>query len=252
MINFNIPKKDIDYLFKQINKKIDGIKAVASPTVMTSFAKAAFEITGFAFLKAVDNAAVRNKGRFHHVYEWGTAGDPRGNVGNPAERLFYLKRSGVLYGDLVIESKFKKSVTVQPMPPEFLIPGKTGRIVTRRMPFWNKAEVMEENIPIQMTRAEGFFPFIKNDGGSRRLGFARSVSIMNPGGPKTTHAFRDFMLEWYNSKMPAQVFRQSGFLEEVERRVALELENAGGNKDSVRRVIEGILRDNGMDVKEVW
>jgi hypothetical protein len=127
-----------------------------------------------AFYEYLDVLARTNPGMLHHVYEWGEAG-------NPGARLVELKK--VLAGKKVeIASEFIMSTTIPENGSE---------------PFWNKAEVMEEGITVQVNEVSAQALFFQIDGEE----FFRTgpIVIENPGGEQVRGSFVRAFEEFYNN-----------------------------------------------------
>lgn len=226
MIKLTINK---DVFISEIQQRIDAAKELVAPTVLQEIAKASFTILGERFVTAVDREAVRNPKKLHHVYEWGKLGSPSG-------RLFVIRRSGILGGTLVMSTSFTASRAPVPIPPELQNPGATGKSVTARSIFKNKAEVMEAGNPVSF-EAKRIITFLGTEGqvfvkpGTR-------ITIMNPGGMQTKNAFRDFMVSWY-TEHSAIIMDASGYYEKVASEAAAVI-TAGGGISAVRQAVARI------------
>lgn len=127
-----------------------------------------------AFYDYLDGLARTNPGMLHHIYEWG-------QVGNPAERLVELK--AIFAGsEAEIDADFLQSSTV----PE----GGTE-------PFYEKATVMEEGIPVTIQATEAKAMFFEYQGQEFfRVG---PIVIENPGGEGVRGSFVNAFEEFYNN-----------------------------------------------------
>jgi hypothetical protein len=135
MIKLQIDQKSLNNLNKQLELKVEAIGELTKGPILNDIAKAAFVLISKRFLIATDTHSRLNPKKMHHIYEWNKVGDPLG-------RLFILERSGILNGKLMISTKFMPSRMPVPIPTELQTPGSTGRSVTTRHIFRNKAEVM--------------------------------------------------------------------------------------------------------------
>lgn len=135
-------------------------------------AVAAMSVEGF--YDYMDSLARVHPDMLHHVYEWG-------QVGNPNARLFELKTA--LAGDkAVITAELLESRTIQPGSNE---------------PFREKAEIMEEGIPVTINEVNAEALFFQIDGEEYfRLG---PITIENPGGEATRGSFVHAFETFYNS-----------------------------------------------------
>jgi len=222
---------------------LGGLEELKNPSVLTQLSKAIFSITGERFVIDVDNYARLNPKKMHHVYEWG-------QIGSPAGRLFVVERSQILYGNLVVSTNFLQSKMPVPISPELLTPGKTGKVVSRRNIFRNKAEVMESGTPVSFS-AKRVLAFMGNNG----ITFIKpgtQVNILHPGGINTKNAFASYMLEWYTTKANT-VMDASGFYESLANDVsnALNSSTAKGSLSAVRNAVTNLVNkvDLGATIK---
>jgi hypothetical protein len=127
-----------------------------------------------AFYEYLDVLARTNPGMLHHVYEWG-------ETGNPGARLVELKK--VLAG--------KKAEVVSDFLQSTSIPENGSE------PFWNKAEIMEEGITVQVNEVSAQALFFQVDGEE----FFRTgpIIIENPGGEQVRGSFVRAFEEFYNN-----------------------------------------------------
>ena len=127
-----------------------------------------------AFYDYLDVLARTNPGMLHHVYEWG-------EVGNPEGRLVELKKR--LAGKSVnIDSEFVSSNSIPEGGSE---------------PFYAKAEIMEEGIPITVQAVEARAMFIQYQGDE--FFTAGPIVIENPGGEAVRGSFVNAFEEFYDS-----------------------------------------------------
>lgn len=125
------------------------------------------------FYRYLDSLAATNPELLHHVYEWGS-------VGNPQQRLFELK--SILTGKKAkIEANFLPSESISDSSTE---------------PFVNKATVMEEGITVVVNNTEAKALFFEIDGQE----FFRTgpIVIENPGGESVRGQFVSQFEEFYN------------------------------------------------------
>ncbi len=126
------------------------------------------------FYEYLDQLARVNPGMLHHVYEWGRVGDSN-------SRLFDLK---------IKISKNNAMITSDFLPSE--IPSDTSN-----EPFYNKATIMEEGIPVVIQEVEAQALFFEIDG----VEYFRTgpIIIENPGGPEVRGSFVQQFEEFYNT-----------------------------------------------------
>jgi len=231
---------DTKQLMEEVQNKLAGVKALTSPSVLEELGKATFAITGERFMKAADNYARRNPKKMHHVYEWGS-------IGNSTKRLFVLERSSVIGGDLIISSRFLPSKMPVPINPELLSPGRTGKIVSRRSIFKDKASVMESGNMVSFT-ARRVLAFMGGNG----MVFIRpgtTINIAHPGGIQTKGSFESFMYDWY-VRNGNTIMDSSGVYEKIANDVSLVLSTNGQKVSQVKTAVAKIANSisGGMDV----
>jgi hypothetical protein len=240
MIKLTINRKQIDDMFAEINSKVLGIESLASPTVLQEIAKATFAITGKQFVKAVDRYAALNPKKMHHVYEWG-------KVGRVRSRLFVIERTRILGGDLQVSSKFLTSKVPVPVPSELKLPGKTGKFVSSRSIFRNKATVMESGKPVTF-QAKKILAFMGSNG-PVFVAPGTIIHIGSPGGKGTKNAFSEFMVRWYTTNTNS-VMDASGFYEKMVENVSITLSKQNAGIAAVRRTVAA-LADKASGGKSV-
>jgi len=136
----------------------------------------------------IDSNARSNKDALHHIYEWY-------KVGSPDARLYNIKYT-VSNSGLSFYASFKQSTSI-----------KNGSNV----PFYNKAKIMEEGIPVTIfpKRSE---VLVFEDGGNTI--FTKSpIEVSNPGGSRVRGSF-DKIVDMFFLKYYTQAFlRTSGVYE---------------------------------------
>jgi hypothetical protein len=136
-----------------------------------------------AFYEYLDVLAKTNPGMLHHVYEWG-------QVGDPGSRLVRLKK--ILAGKKVeVDADFLPSTSIPDNGSEA---------------FWNKAEIMEEGITVEVNEVSAQALFFQIDGEE----FFRTgpIIIENPGGEQVRGSFVRAFEEFYNNYLD-QVYLRS-------------------------------------------
>jgi len=230
---------DTKQLVESLDNITAGLEELTQPQVLDQVSRAVFSITGERFMVDVDNYARMNPKKMHHVYEWG-------KIGDKSARLFVLERKSILDGSLLISTKFLPSRMPVPINPELLNPGRTGKSVSRKSIFANKAEVMESGAPVSFA-AKRVLAFMGNNG----IAFIRpgtQVNILHPGGVQTKNAFAEYLLEWYTEK-GSLIMDSSGLYERIANDVAkaLSIKNAGVVQ--VQAAVEHIA--NQIDVGDI-
>jgi len=232
---------DTKQLVNELSGLVVGLEELTKPTVLSEISKAVFSITGERFMLAADNYARLNPKKMHHVYEWG-------GIGRPTSRLFVLERSQIIYGNLIISANFLPSRIPVPINPELLQPGRTGKIVSRKNIFRNKAEIMERGTPVSFS-AKRVLAFMGNDG-IAFISPGTQVNILHPGGINTTNSFTKYLVEWYTKKGNV-IMESSGFYEKLSNNVALALSSNKPNISTVRAAVTKIVNqiDLGVIIK---
>ena len=232
---------DTKQLTTNLNELVAGLETLVSPQALDAISRATFSIKGQRFVVAADAYARANPKKMHHVYEWG-------KVGDKTARLFVLERSVIIDGRLVIGTKFLKSRVPVPINPQLLKAGITGKVVSRKSIFANKAEVMEAGTPVSFT-AKRVLSIVGNNG----LAFiapGTTVHILHPGGLQTRQAFASYMVEWYTKKAGA-VMDASGFYQKISTSVAkaLTLKNTGPSQVLAAVIMVADQYDTGGIIK---
>jgi hypothetical protein len=228
---------------KQLTENLDSfvlsIKELTKPKVLEQISRAVFSITGERFMVDIDNYARMNKKKMHHVYEWG-------RVGDKLARLFVLERSAMLDGNLLISTNFLPSKMPVPINPELLIPGKTGKSVSRKSIFANKASIMEAGTPVSFTAKRVLAIMGGND--TAFIAPGTQINILHPGGIQTKNAFASYLLEWYTTKGNT-IMDSSGLYERIANDVSTVLSSKNSGVAQVREAVTKIA--DQIDTGEV-
>lgn len=217
-------------MIEELDNKISGMKELTSPTVLTEIAKATFAITGKRFVTDLDNYARRNPKKMHHIYEWG-------GIGKSTSRLFVLERAAILYGDLVINTKFLPSRLPVPINPALLTAGPTGKAVTKRSIFADKAAVMEKGAKVSFA-AKRILAFADSQG-IAFIAKGTTININHPGGLQTKDAFATYLLDWY-TKNGNVVMDASGFYSSLQSATEEALNVTGAGVTQVRQAVQRV------------
>lgn len=199
------------------------MQVAIDPQVMTELNNALFTVSSTRFIRAMNLAAKSDPKKYHHIYEWG-------NTGNNVKRLFALNREISTSNTLRIGAKFLQSTSQVPIPTALLEPGKSGRTVTSRNIFRDKAAVMESGAGISY-QARRTLGFLGRNGGIAFIPAGTVVNILNPGGTQVKGAFEKFFHDWYAINTMT-VIQSSGLLGKLQEAitVALNERNAGAEK----------------------
>lgn len=145
-----------------------------------------------AFYDYLDGLARTNPGMLHHVYEWGAVGDP-------GARLIQLKKQISSSSGASIEADFLTSSSVPEGGNE---------------PFYDKAEIMEEGVPVVIDNTEAKALFFQIDGQEFfRMG---PIVIQNPGGEAARGSFVATFEEFYNEYFDQVYLRAIRFYDHFE------------------------------------
>lgn len=126
-----------------------------------------------SFYDYLDGLARMHPGMLHHVYEWG-------DVGNPAARLFELKKT-MGGGQVYVMADFLQSRE----------PATTTGDV-----FYDKATVMEEGLTVVIEEQEASAIFFEIDG--QEFFRAGPIVVENPGGEAVRGSFVAAFEEFYS------------------------------------------------------
>lgn len=232
---------DTAQLVQDLEGYVAEIEQLTQPKALDQISRAVFSITTKRFMIDIDNYARLNPKKMHHVYEWGKIGSPRG-------RLFTLERSSILDGSLIISSNFLSSRMPVPINPQLLIPGRTGKAVSKKSIFANKAEVMEKGSPVSFNAKKVLA--IVGSSGVAFIAKGTKVNILHPGGLQTKNAFATYMLDWY-IKNGNIIMDSSGLYERIANDVSIALSSANAGPDEIQKVVTIIANqiDTGAIVK---
>ena len=166
----------------------------------------------------VDSSARGNPTALHHVYEWY-------QTGSPSARLFDLDYT-VSNNGLTFSSKFKQSRTLKEDSNE---------------PFYNKAYIMENGIPVTITPKRSSVLVFEE--GGKTVFVKGSVTVRNPGGNNVERGFErtidEFMLTYFKQSF----LRASGIYEYINKPVLYKKHLKSGSKNG---------RSKGIDVGYKW
>jgi hypothetical protein len=159
----------------------------------------------FALGQYIDVQARSNPQALHHVYEWYRAGSPEA-------RLFDIDYTVSGLG-LSLNSKFRQSRSV------------AGDSNT---PFYNKASIMENGIPVVIKPKRGSV-LVFEDGGNEVF-TKKPVNVRNPGGDEVVgsfeNTFNEFMLRYFKQSF----LRASGLYDYINNPVIYKKNIRSGSK----------------------
>ena len=166
----------------------------------------------------IDVSARGNPNALHHVYEWY-------KTGSPEARLFDLQYTVSNLG-LSINSTFRQSRTLQE---------------DSNTPFYNKARIMEEGIPVTITPKKSSV-LVFNEGG-KTIFTKNSVTVKNPGGSYVQGSFENIMDEFMLKYFKQSFIRSSGLYDYIKKPTAFKKNIKAGSK---------IGKSKGIDTGYKW
>jgi hypothetical protein len=166
----------------------------------------------------IDVSARGNPNALHHVYEWY-------RTGSPNARLFDLQYTVSNLG-LSINSTFRQSRTLQE---------------DSNTPFYNKAKIMEEGIPVTITPKRSSV-LVFNEAG-KTVFTKNSVTVRNPGGEYVQGSFENIMDEFILKYFKQSFLRASGIYDYISRPTVFKKNIKAGSK---------IGKSKGIDTGYKW
>jgi len=161
--------------------------------------------TVFALGQYIDVEARANKAALHHVYEWYQTGSPKA-------RLFDIDYTVSNLG-LSLNSTFRQSTSM-------------SRDATE--PFYNKARIMEDGVPLRITPKPG--GALRFNEGGQEIFTRKAVTIQNPGGQEVAGSFErifdEFMLVYFKQSF----LKASGLFDYIKRPTLYKKNFAAGAK----------------------
>jgi hypothetical protein len=143
----------------------------------------------------LDSNARVNPELLHHVYEWY-------RTGSPEARLFNLNYNAAA-GSLSVNSTFTQSTSI-----------KNGS----RVPFYNKAAVMERGISVTISPRNSEVLSFEDNG--EQIFTRGPVNVENPGGSQVAGGFEKVFSEFFNKYFTQSFMRASGLDERLRNPIA--------------------------------
>ena len=153
----------------------------------------------------IDVSARGNPSALHHVYEWY-------KTGSPEARLFDLQYT-VNNRGLSINSNFRQSRTLKE---------------DSNTPFYNKARIMEEGIPVTITPKKSSV-LVFEDGG-KTIFTKNSITVRNPGGEYVQGSFENIMDEFMLKYFKQSFLRSSGLYDYIKKPTVFKKNIKAGSK----------------------
>ncbi len=153
----------------------------------------------------IDSNARVNPDMLHHVYEWQ-------QTGSPSARLFDISYTTSNLG-LSFRSSFSQSTSV-----------KNGS----RTPFYDKARIMEEGIPVTIRPRVAQALVFEQDG--ERVFTKNEVRVENPGGDAVQGGFEKTFDLFFNRYFSQAFLRVSGVARYLENPEVYRKDMAAGKR----------------------
>ena len=166
----------------------------------------------------IDVSARGNPKALHHVYEWY-------QTGSPQARLFDLDYTVSNLG-LSIKSTFRQSRTLKE---------------DSNTPFYNKAKIMEEGIPVTITPKRSSV-LVFNEGG-KTIFTKKSITVINPGGEYVQGSFENIMDEFMLRYFKQSFLRASGIYDYISRPTVFKKNVRAGSR---------LGKSKGIDTGYKW
>jgi hypothetical protein len=167
----------------------------------------------FALGQYIDSEARANSRSLHHVYEWY-------KTGSPNSRLFDLNYTVSNLG-LSINSTFRQSTTMKE---------------DMTVPFYNKAKIMENGIPVVIKpKSNGALKFKE---GGQEIFVRKNITVRNPGGEEVEGSFERVFDEFMRTYFTQAFLRSSGLLSYLNKPVAYKKNFLAGSKMGRSKGIE--------------
>jgi len=161
----------------------------------------------------IDVSARGNPNALHHVYEWY-------KTGSPEARLFDLQYT-VNNRGLSINSSFRQSRTLKE---------------DSNTPFYNKARIMEEGIPVTITPKKSSV-LVFEEGGNT-IFTKNSVTVRNPGGEYVQGSFENIMDEFMLKYFKQSFLRSSGLYDYISKPTVFKKNIKAGSKSGKSKGID--------------
>lgn len=196
--------------FREVGVAISTIEAtLKSDRHVSSLIKAAHEVSAGEFVSHMSGVALRDPGKYDHMYEWGQVADPNGKLwrhvlrGNGANRAAFFE--------------FKASKKTVPVDPKLQTVG-----VKRIHVFVWKAMVLENGLPVKISpKLAKYLVFVakKRTANAMSIGtgyqkngivyYRGTISIARAGNERINGAFTNEWTQWWRSGAPEDVIRRT-------------------------------------------
>lgn len=185
-IDFASFEKDFANILGYSEGFLKGVHA-AKPAMLKNLGKTIREIA-YTF---IDSHAKASPATLHHMYEWYRTGSPNARL---YDISFVSDEAKIAF-----RSTFKKSQSMQD---------------GSNIPFFNKAEVMENGTPVTVT-PRGQNPLVFQDGGETVFVKA-PITIENPGGVDVEGSYQQIFDLFFSKYLTQSFLRSSGIIDYIE------------------------------------
>jgi hypothetical protein len=151
----------------------------------------------------VDVSARSNPKALHHIYEWY-------QVGSPNARLYDFEYTVSNVG-LSFKSNFKQSKSLSE---------------NASVPFYNKARIMEEGVPVTISPKKSNVLAFDVDG--ETVFTSKEVTVNNPGGNEVSGSFEKIVDEFFSVYFKQSFLRASGLYSYIKKPVLYKKNFAAG------------------------
>lgn len=193
--------KDMKNIFDYSLGFLEGVKNGRRP-FLDSLGKSSIEV----LKNYVDTSARMNPAMLQHVYEWNQNGGPAG-------RLFDITYTISNQG-LSIQSSFTQSSSVKN---------------DSKVPFWNKARIMENGVPITIRPINAKVLSFKSKDGSQVF-TQNEVHVRNPGGTEAQNGYQKTFDIFFNNYFSQSFLKSSGILDHLQSPIAFKVNLPAGKK----------------------
>jgi hypothetical protein len=153
----------------------------------------------------VDAEARSNPKALHHIYEWY-------QTGSPSARLYNFNYTVSNIG-LSFKSTFSQSQTVS-----------NGS----NTPFYDKAKIMEEGIPVTISPKKGNKLVFEIDG--ETIFTEKEITVENPGGKAVQGSFQKIVDEFFNIYFKQSFLKSSGIYDYIKNPIIYKKNFTAGSK----------------------
>jgi len=166
-----------------------------------------------AMTQYVDVSARGNPSALHHVYEWS-------QTGSPSARLFDIDYTVSNLG-LSLNSTFRQSRSIKQ---------------DSHTPFYNKAKIMEEGIPVTLKPKRSSVLVFTEDG--ETVFTKKPIVVRNPGGDRVQGSFEKTMDEFILKYFKQSFLRASGIYDYINKPTVFKKNIKAGSKVGKSKGVE--------------